>query len=70
VSAAQPAALAGQLFLAVLLDVGLQRLFGMTAGMDGVAGGGLGMVRGLFVVAGLVMFGGFAVVAGRMGQVL
>lgn len=58
------------LFLAVLLDVGLQRLLGMTAGVNGMAGCGLGMVRGLLMVARLVMFGGFAVVAGCMGQVL
>jgi hypothetical protein len=57
------------LFLAVFLDVGLQRLLGVTARMNRVAGCGLGMVRGLFMVAGLVMLGGFAVVAGRMGQV-
>jgi hypothetical protein len=57
-------------FLPMLLDVGFQRLFGMTAGMNGVAGCGLGMVSGLFMVAGLVMLGGFAVVAGRPGQVL
>jgi hypothetical protein len=54
----------------VLLDVGLYRLFGMTAGVNGVAGGGVGMVSGRFVLAPLMVLGGFYMMAGGMGQVL
>jgi hypothetical protein len=49
--------------------MGLQRLFGMTARMNGVAGRGVGMVRGGFVLPGLVAPGGFHMVPGCMGQV-
>jgi hypothetical protein len=57
------------LFLAVFLRVGLDRLFGMAAGVNGMAGRGVGMVSGGFVVPGLMMLGGFAMVAGGMGEV-
>jgi hypothetical protein len=56
--------------LAVLFGVRLRRLLGVAAGMSGVAGGGVGVMRGGFVLPGLVMFRGFRMMAGRMGMVL
>ena len=38
----------------------------MLFGMAGMAVGGVGVVRGLLVIAGFVMFGGFAVMLRRM----
>jgi hypothetical protein len=59
-----------KLFLSVLLDVGLHCFLGMAAGMNGVAGRGMGMVRRRFVFPGLMVLGGFNMVAGRMSQML
>ena len=50
------------LLLAVLLGVGLAGVGRVLGGVVGVRGGRVGMVRGLFVVASLVVLGGFDVV--------
>lgn len=57
------------LFFTMLLDVGFQCFFCMGARMDGVAGCGVGMVSRRFVAPGLVMLGGFDMVAGGVSQV-
>jgi hypothetical protein len=57
-----------ELFLAVLLSVSHHSLFGMLCSVNYMAPCGVSMVRGLFVMSGVVMFGGFPVVAGGMRQ--
>jgi hypothetical protein len=52
--------------LAVVLGVMTARFGMMFFGVAGVAVGAVGVVRGLFVIAGLVVFGGFAVMLGGM----
>jgi hypothetical protein len=47
--------------LSVLLGVVAAGFGVMLFGMAGMAVGGVGVVRGLFVIAGFVMLGGFAV---------
>ena len=64
-----PAPPGGYLFLAVLFDVRLRCLFRMAVGMNGMAGRTVGVVRGGLVLPGLVMLGGFRMVAGRMREV-
>jgi hypothetical protein len=62
-----PASLA---LFGVLVGVRLRRLFRMAAGMNGVAGRGVGVMRGDLVLPGFVMLRGFRVVPGRVGVVL
>ena len=57
-----------ELFLAVLLGVSHHSLFSMFCSVDYVAPRSVSMVRGLIVMSGVVMFGGFPVVAGGMRQ--
>jgi hypothetical protein len=59
----------GYLFLAVLLGVSHHSLFGMLRSVNNVASRGVGMVCRLFVLSGVMMFGGFPVMAGSMRQV-
>jgi hypothetical protein len=54
------------LVLAVVLGVMTARLGMMLLGMAGMAVGGMGVMRRLLVIAGLMMFGGFAVMLGRV----
>jgi hypothetical protein len=54
----------------VLHGVLLGRLIVMVIGMQRMSVRDFGMMRGLFVVAGLGMFGGFAMMLGRMLVVL
>ena len=49
----------------VMLGVRFRRFDGVVLGVVRVAVGGVGMVRGLFVIAGFVMFGGFLVMVSR-----
>jgi len=50
--------------LAVMLGVMTAGLGMMLFGMAGMAVSGMGVVRGLLVIAGLVVLGGFAVMLG------
>jgi hypothetical protein len=50
--------------LAVMLGVVTARLDMMMFGVAGMAVGGVGVMRGLLVIAGLVVLGGFAVMPG------
>ena len=52
--------------LAVVLGVMTARLGMMLLGMAGMAVGGVGVVRRLLVIAGLMMPGSFAVMLGRV----
>jgi hypothetical protein len=54
----------------VLLEVGLDRFFGVTPGMTYMAHRHVSMVSCCFVVASLVMLGRFLMMACRMRQVL
>jgi hypothetical protein len=54
------------LFLAVLLGMGLNCLFGVPSGMNHVGPRGVSVVCRLFVMSRVVMLGGFPVVAGGM----
>ena len=54
------------LVLAVVGGVVTARLGVVMFGVAGMAVRGVGVMRGLFVVAGLVMLGGFAVMLGGM----
>jgi hypothetical protein len=58
-----------ELFLAVLLGVSHHSLFGMLRSVNYVASRGVSMVCSLFVMSGVVMFGGFPVVTSGMRQV-
>ena len=58
-----------QLF-AVLFGVQFRRLLVMLGGMQGMAMRNLGVMRGRFVISRLVMFGGFAMMLGRMPVML
>jgi hypothetical protein len=51
---------------AVVLGVVAAGLGVMLFGMAGMAMGAVGVVRRLLVIAGLVVFGGFAVMPGRV----
>ena len=57
------------LFLAVLLDVGLHCLLGMASGMNRMAAGDMSMVCRSFVVSSPVMLGGLSVVMRRIREV-
>jgi hypothetical protein len=50
--------------------MGLHRVFGVASGMNYVASRGMGVVCSLFMVASLVMLGGFRVVTRSMRKVL
>jgi hypothetical protein len=52
--------------LAVLVGVHFRRFLLMLGGMQVMAMRHLGMMRGFFVISGLVVLGGFAMVLGRM----
>jgi hypothetical protein len=52
--------------LSVMLGVVAAGFGVMFFGMAGVAVGGVGVMRGLFVIAGFVMLGGFAVMLRRV----
>jgi hypothetical protein len=54
------------LVLAVVGGVVTARLDVMMFGVAGVAVGGMGVMRRFFMIAGLMMFGSFAVMAGGM----
>jgi hypothetical protein len=54
------------LVLSVMLGVMAAGFGVMLFGVAGVAVGGVGVVRGLFVIAGVVMFGGFAMMLRRV----
>jgi hypothetical protein len=56
--------------LAVVLGVVTAGFGMMLFGVAGVAVSGVGVMRGLLVIAGLVMLGGFAVMPGSMFVVL
>jgi hypothetical protein len=58
-----------RLFLAVLLGMGFHGLFRVPSGMDHVAPRGVSMVCSFFMMAGVVMLGGFTVVVGCMGKI-
>jgi hypothetical protein len=64
-----PASYRQELFLAVLVCVSHHRLFGMLCSMNYVAPRGVSMMCRLFVIPGVMMFGGFPMVAGGMRQV-
>ena len=55
-----------RLVLAVVLGVVTARLDVMMFGVAGMAVGGVGVMRRLLVIAGLVVLGGFAVMLGGM----
>lgn len=52
--------------VAMFFGVQFRCFFVMLGGMHVMAMSDLGMVRGLFVIAGLVVLGGFTMVLGRM----
>jgi len=54
------------LFFAVLFGVSLRRLVGVPSGVSRVAPRGVSVVCRLFVMSGVVMLGGFPVVASGM----
>jgi hypothetical protein len=56
------------LFLAVLLRVSHHGLFGMLCGVNYMASRGVSVVRRLFVLSGIMIFGGFPVVASGVCQ--
>ena len=58
-----------ELFLAMLICVSHHSLFGMLRGVNYVAPRSVSVVRCLFVLSGVMMFGGFPVVAGGVRQV-
>jgi len=51
--------------LAMMLSVKLARLFGVVGGVDGMAGGDMGVMARGFGVARFMMGGGFAMMPGR-----
>ena len=57
------------LFLAVLFGMSLHGLFSMPSAMNYVAPRGVSVVRRLFVMSGIVVFGGLLVVMGGMLEV-
>jgi hypothetical protein len=57
------------LFLAVLVGMSLHGLFSMPSAMNYVAPRGVSVVRRLFVMSGIVVFGGLLVVMGGMLEV-
>jgi hypothetical protein len=57
------------LFLAVLFGMSLRGLFSMPSAMNYVAPRGVSVVRRLFVMSGIVVFGGLLVVMGGMLEV-
>ena len=57
------------LFLAVLFGMSLHGLFSMPSAMNYVAPRGVSVMCRLFVMAGIVVFGGFLVVTGGMLEV-
>jgi uncharacterized membrane protein len=57
-----------ELFLAVLFEMGLHRLFSMSPAVNYVAPSHVGMVCSLLVTSGLVMLSRFPVVASGMRQ--
>ena len=54
----------------VLVSVVLHRFFGMISGMQRVSVGDVGVVRGLLVIARLMVFGRFPVMFGRVLMML
>ncbi|HXX03694.1 MAG TPA: hypothetical protein VEJ37_05115 [Xanthobacteraceae bacterium] len=54
----------------MLFGVQFRRLLVMLGGMQGMAMRNLGVMRGRFVISRLVMFGGFAMMLGRMPVML
>ena len=57
------------LFLAVLFGMSLHGLFSMSSAMNYVARRGVSVVCRLFVMSGIVVFGGLLVVMGGMLEV-
>jgi hypothetical protein len=57
------------LFLAVLFGMSLHGLFSMPSAMNYVTPRGVSVVRRLFVMSGIVVFGGLLVVMGGMLEV-
>jgi hypothetical protein len=57
------------LFLAVLVGMSLHGLFSMPSAMNYVAPRGVSVVRRLFVMSGIVVFGGLLVGMGGMLEV-
>jgi len=57
------------LFLAVLFGMSLHGLFSMPSAMNYVAPRGVSVMCRLFVMSGIVVFGGFLVVTGGMLEV-
>jgi hypothetical protein len=57
------------LFLAVLFGMSLHGLFSMPPAMNYVAPRGVSVMCRLFVMSGIVVFGGFLVVTGGMLEV-
>ena len=57
------------LFLAVLFDMSLHRLFSMPSAMNYVAPRGVSVVCRLFVMSGIVVLGGLLMVMGGMLEV-
>ena len=57
------------LFLAVLFGMGLHGLFSMPSAMNYVTSRGVSVVCRLFVMSGIVVFGGLLVVMGSMLEV-
>jgi hypothetical protein len=51
----------------VLLDMGFHCLFGVASGMNYVTSRDVSMVSGGFVASSLMMFGGFFMMASRVG---
>jgi hypothetical protein len=58
-----------ELFFAMLICVSHHSLFGMLRSVNYVAPRSVGMVCRLFVLSGIMMFGGFPVMAGGVRQV-
>jgi hypothetical protein len=58
--------MAKQELLAVLLGVHFRGFLVMLGGMQAMPMRHVGMMRGLFVISGLVVLGGFAMVLGRV----
>jgi hypothetical protein len=53
----------------VLFGVRLRCLFGMSSGMNDMSPRRMSMVSRLLVISGLMMFGGFCVVACGVGKI-
>jgi hypothetical protein len=69
VAARRPLGIAPGLFLAVLFGMSLHSLFSMPSAMNYVAPSGVSVVCRLFVMSGIVVFGGLLVVMGGMLEV-